>query len=96
MPIFQVSYDLNQPGQNYARLEKAIKASYSWNHVLKSTWLVWTGESYLTLQARLNQAIDKTDRLFLSRVTSENGGFMNTPVWEWIKSRLQSEEKAAG
>lgn len=96
MPIFQVSYDLNKPGQNYPKIEKAIEASHQSLHILKSTWLVWTNETVNQLQARLLKAIDRNDYLFISRVTAEKNGWMKPLVWKWINDRLLVESQRAG
>jgi hypothetical protein len=94
MPVFQISYDLNKPGQNYERLHAEIKRTDRWTRVLESTWLVWTTETVTQLQTRLNRVIHRNNRLFISRVTRENGGWMDRAVWAWLNRRLASEEPA--
>jgi hypothetical protein len=95
MPVFQISYDLNKPGQDYDRLHAEIKRTARWAHVLASTWLVWTTETVKELQGRLNRVVHRNNRLFLSRVTRENGGWMDKAVWAWLNRRLAAEERTS-
>jgi hypothetical protein len=94
MPVFQISYDLNRQGQDYERLHAEIKRTERWTRVLEGTWLVWTTETIAQLQHRLNRVIHRNNRLFISRVTRENGGWMDKAVWAWLNRRLAAEEPA--
>ncbi len=40
--VFAVTYDLNEPGQDYANLYESIKSVGAWWHYLDSFWLVGT------------------------------------------------------
>jgi hypothetical protein len=99
MPLYQISYDLNTPGQDYPALDAVIETSHDWNRILDSTWLVWTAETAEQLESRLLPAVHRDNRLFLSRVGADNAGWMPNGVWGWVKARLRSEavpEEQAG
>ena len=93
MPLYQISYDLNTPGQDYPTLDAVIKTSPDWNHILDSTWLVWTAETAEQLETRLLPVIHRDNRLFLSRVGADCAGSMPSSVWTWVRVRLESESR---
>lgn len=43
--VYNVSYDLNKAGKDYAGLHAELKNTFEWYHLLDSTWLLYTSES---------------------------------------------------
>jgi hypothetical protein len=64
-----ITYDLNRPGQDYARLIDAIKGLGGWLHPLESTWLVKTDLTVSAIRDYLKQFIDGTDELLVMDVS---------------------------
>ena len=70
MPVYQVNYDLRQPGRNYQPLWDRLKA---WGAVraLESCWIVPVAASAETLRDDLARYIDSNDGLLVSGMTGE-------------------------
>lgn len=58
-----ISYDLDSPGQNYAKVDAAIKALGASTKVLLSMYYVKTVLSAQDAEARVWRAMDPNDRL---------------------------------
>lgn len=90
MAVLHISYDLQSPGQNYSRVEEAIKAIGTWCHALKSEWFVVTNLTPAEVRDRVRKAIDANDQLLVFAVG--NGWAWTGPfdqrVTDWIKANL--------
>jgi hypothetical protein len=71
MRVYEISYDLNRPGQNYQSLYDAIKSLGTWWHCLDSTWLVACDSSAKKIRDRLAQHLDGNDCLLVTRLSGE-------------------------
>ena len=60
--VHVVSYDLNQPGQNYPKLYEKIESlgSSAW-HCLDSTWMIDTQLSAADVRDAVKSAVDESD-----------------------------------
>lgn len=93
MSVFVVSYDLQDPGQDYSDLHDAIKAYPGYSHVLDSTWLVSTSSKNASdIRDDLKPHIDYNDRLLVTKMPNSGA-----PRWatsftdshtEWLKKHL--------
>lgn len=63
MAVFLISYDLNNPEQDYNKLFQAIKIYGKWSHRLDSTWIIETSSSLKTVADDLVNHIDKNDKI---------------------------------
>jgi hypothetical protein len=90
MRTLLVGYDLNRPGQNYAGLVAALKASPLWWHYLDSTWLLRTNETPVELRNRLASLIDSGDELLIIDVTGRAAAWsgFDQNAGEWIRNNL--------
>ncbi|MHB1260184.1 MAG: hypothetical protein ACYC2H_00565 [Thermoplasmatota archaeon] len=88
MTVYQISYDLNRPGQDYDAVIKAIKDIGAWAHPLKSMWFVDTQLNAQGLNALMRKYLDGSDRLFISRVTADHAGWLESEVVEWLRGRV--------
>jgi len=84
--IFNVSYDLNQPGQNYSGLTKVLQA-YDSMHILGSTWLVCTSQTAQQVSDNLRANMDNNDHLLVAEFGSDYAGWLPKNFWEWVNSR---------
>lgn len=57
--VYLISYDLNRPGQGYARLYDGIKELGAWWHYLDSTWLVDTNLTSSQIFERLRSRAEQ-------------------------------------
>ncbi|MCB1443051.1 MAG: hypothetical protein KDJ72_08510 [Methyloceanibacter sp.] len=65
MSDFVITYDLNNPGQNYAAVEKAIKACGEAGRVLETVWYLSSAMTGDQVLAKVWAAMDGTDRLLV-------------------------------
>jgi hypothetical protein len=88
LKVYNISYDLNRPGQNYESLFTAIKAiSGVWAKPLLSTWLVATHLTADGIYNRLRPHIDNNDKLLITGCTPDwQGSNLSKPVADWLKS----------
>lgn len=66
MKTYLISYDLLNPGADYARLHDAIKglANGYWHH-LESVWLVNSNLSCVEIRDKLKGCLDTNDKLLV-------------------------------
>lgn len=89
MKTYLVCYDLNRPGQDYAKLIEAIKSHSNWWHHLDSTWIIKTNRSAFEVCEHLKAYIDSTDELLVIEGTRDAAwiGF-NEKGSSWLKENL--------
>lgn len=68
MPAYLITYDLDQPGQNYPAIIKALEAAGG-VRILFSTWLIDTTENNSQVLDRYERHLDANDRIFVTAVT---------------------------
>ncbi len=73
-----VSYDLNDPGQNYAAVINAIKSIGIWAKVQKSLWYVKSTLSAEQAVQRIRPAMDQNDSLIVIDTTR------NVAAWQGL------------
>lgn len=68
-----ISYDLNQPGRDYAHITERIKAlgAASWCHPLESVWLIITAASAAAVRDDLQNYADASSKLLVIDVTGD-------------------------
>jgi len=66
-----ISYDLVQPGRDYAELFEAIKAIGLWWHCLESVWIVVTDLTSAQVRDRLTPHIDTNDKLAVFKLAGD-------------------------
>ena len=86
MNAYVLSYDLRQPGRNYAGLFSAIKSAPRWAHVLESTWVIWSPKSAEHILGVLTPHIDANDGLVVLRLASPAEGW-----WAGLASDVSDE-----
>lgn len=89
MTIYVISYDLNNPGQDYKHLYEEIKSFESWWHCLDSTWMVSTQMAGINIANKLWAKMDRNDKLLVTPVVSGSAWAGFTGDCEnWIKNNL--------
>lgn len=84
-----VSYDLNNPGQDYSKVIEKIKALGTWAKIHKSVWYV---KSTLTAAQAVDAiwpVMDRNDSLFIVDATNNSAAWQNlsTEVSDFLKAR---------
>lgn len=85
-----ITYDLSQPGRDYAKLIAAIKRYPGWCGVTESTWLIKTTESTEAVRDALVRVVDRNDKVFIIDVTGKAAAWFGLPtnISQWIKQNL--------
>jgi hypothetical protein len=65
-----ISYDLNTPGQNYAKVIEAIKSLGTWAHVHKSFWYVKSSYGAEYARNEIWKAMDESDTVYVVDATN--------------------------
>ena len=66
-PLFGVSYDLRQPGRDYAALTQALRNLRA-KRLLQSHWALRSNASAAELREYFKTFIDANDRLFVDQI----------------------------
>lgn len=87
---YNISYDLNKPGQDYPDLYSAIKRlSTSYCHPVDSTWYVVSDETASGIREKLSSAVDNGDSIIVTRATAPGAWTgLEDSVSDWLKNNL--------
>ena len=89
MNNLHISYDLKEPGKNYAAVIEAIKALGSWAKVHKSFWYVKSSLTAEQARDRIWKAMDSSDTVYVVDATNNQAAWQNlsSEVSEFIKDK---------
>lgn len=77
MSLYMVSYDLNNPGQDYKKVKDKIESLGSWCHYLDSTYLVKSYLNFETFQNEVTSVADSNDRFIIAKIDGTVGGWLS-------------------
>ncbi|HCS65911.1 MAG TPA: hypothetical protein DIW64_18615 [Cellvibrio sp.] len=91
-----ISYDLNSPDQNYARVIERIKTLGNWANVQKSHWFLATNHSHQYIAEKVWEVMDSNDSLIVVNATSNDAYWYNLSpeVAKFIQERWNSRSIA--
>lgn len=88
--VYMVTYDLNNPGQNYDDVINAIKESSTkciscWksSYLIKSNYL-----SANDIQAKIEPYLDSNDSLLVIEVVNNKQGWLSKEQWNYINNSI--------
>ena len=85
MSLKFISYDLNEPGQEYETLIDEIKSYGTYCKINKSDWLVNTSDSCGNIRDYLKKFIDTNDTLFVAELTGAWGSWnLRQKAVDWL------------
>lgn len=91
MSALLVTYDLNNPGQNYENLLKIIK-SYDWIKLSESSYAIASEEEPQDVYKKIQSYIDKTDRIVIVALNLPWWGYVvDNSVRVWLNTHLQQD-----
>jgi hypothetical protein len=73
-----ITYDLDKPGQDYKKIEDAVKSLGLWGHFQQSVWWVHTAYSEVQVRDFLRGKIDSNDRLLVVNASSGGAAWYNS------------------
>lgn len=84
--VLVISYDLDEPGQKYARLLTLIKGYGTWARFGGSAYLVATTDAPTEVRNHLRQALDANDKLYVG-AAPRPAAWVGLPdeVGNWIR-----------
>ena len=90
MTVYNISYDLNKPGQDYTPLIDAIQSAFPvWCHPVESTWLIDTKASPDHIYQLVARHIDVNDTVLITPVGPgwiSHG--LSPAVVGWLRAKL--------
>ena len=92
MPLYIVSYDLNDKGnKTYKELYDALQGFPRWFHPMESTWFVESDMTASEIYEQLRPIVSAIDGLIVVEFKKDAHykGWLSTKFWGWIKERLQ-------
>ncbi len=92
--VFNVSYDLRRPGQDYSKLYEELKKPPTWWHYLDSTWLISTTETASHLWKRIEPHVDRNDSVLITEVGKDLAGCLPQDAWNWINEQVRHSRAA--
>ncbi len=64
-----LTYDLCEPGKDYASLYEKIKSYSKWAQITESTWFIKTNKTCVDVRDELTSEMDNNDRLFVAELS---------------------------
>ena len=87
--IYQIDYDLRQPGRDYTSLYAAIQSLGDARRVLKSTWVVDARYTAVQIRDHLAKYMDRNDGVLVTRLTGEAAWHGLEPAADqWLHDKL--------
>lgn len=84
-----ISYDLDEPGQEYEQVKKIIESfGGAYIKIQESVWLVRTSLSPEDMCTQLQQAMDKNDSLFICELINNYQGLASKETWTFIRENI--------
>lgn len=87
--VYLITYDINTAINDYSAMYDAIKGvSGDYQHPLESVWLVNTPMDRVQLFNTIHAKMNPQDYLLIVEIKGNYYGWLNTNVWQWMKSKL--------
>lgn len=72
MTVFQIDYDLQDPGQDYEEISNAISELGDHTHILGSSWLVEVSSMNAEeVRDIIMDSVDRNDKLLVTKISKE-------------------------
>ena len=88
--VYLVSYDLNQPGQDYDSLIAAIRSYNGYCQALKSQWFICSDKTAKQICEHLVQYIDENDWLIVCELSSNFRAWLSDEAVKWLEQVQRS------
>lgn len=86
--VYNISYDLNDPGQKYEQLHELIVevSNNRWVHPLKSTYIIESSKTSKEIYNYLSPALDSNDLVLITEMNDNLYGALAKKYWTCIKN----------
>ncbi|WP_319403656.1 hypothetical protein [uncultured Anaeromusa sp.] len=85
--LFLITYDFNQPQQEYPDFFNAIENLGDTHQLMSSVWLLNTDKSASVVHLTLARHIQHSDYLLIDRVTRNTKGNFNQAAINWLNQQ---------
>lgn len=89
MAVYLVTYDLHQPGTNYADVLEQIKKSPGWCQLSESSYAISTSETVGAAYKRIHAKVDDNDTLYVINLRKPYSGRGPKKVNDWLDQHLE-------
>ena len=89
--VYMITYDLNEDGQNYADVIRAIKSASNgiWCSYWKSSFLIISNLPTATdVFNRIRPYLDGNDKVFVVQVQNNYQGLLSHEQWKYINTSI--------
>ncbi len=83
--FYIINYDLNQSGQRYDSLIKAIR-TFPCIHIMQSVWFIKSSKSAGELYSLFSIHLDNNDRIFIEEINTNGAGQISQAGWDFLNS----------
>jgi hypothetical protein len=87
MNVFHISYDLNSPGQNHAKISNVLE-QFDSRHIMDSSWLVSGSATKVVIWQALKPLLDKNDVFLITKVSDYHGRLKVVDL-QWLQEKFQ-------
>lgn len=89
MSSYIISYDLDNPGQNYEKLIDAIKNYGTYAKITESCWCVVSTDESKAIRNNLESMMDSNDKLFVAQLTGQGAWYgLSSKTTDWLQDNL--------
>ena len=88
--LYLITYDLRQPGRDYAPVYAAIKAlsTGQWCRPLESVWIVKSSLDVNGIYNRIKPLVDESDRFLVTELTDNISWYLDEKVSDYLETLL--------
>lgn len=84
-----ISYDLDNPGQNYKEVETVIESYGTYAKITESCWCIVTSDTAKEVRDNIGNKIDSNDKLFVGKLSGEAAwSGLDDKVSNWLHNNL--------
>jgi len=88
MAVLLVTYEFKTAGKDYSAFFETLKNTpQKWWHYLENVWIVETDLSADAFAKKLYPHFSQDDRVLVTRITSDQQGWLQKEAWEWLNNR---------
>lgn len=87
--VYEITYDLHVPGQNYSAVEQRINEVKSGGgRVMQSTWLITSKHTVVQIRDHIKQSLDANDKIVVAQITEAAWSGLSSEWSKWLKESV--------
>jgi hypothetical protein len=85
MTVYQIDYDLQEPGQDYDQIHEKIRELGDTIWPLESTWFVETDLSVSDVRSEIEGVTDQNDYVIVTKFVGTYSAYLQSDDIEWLR-----------